>query len=402
MAMDRTTILQIIPHLDTGGAERSTIEMAAAITAAGGRALVASEGGRMEPELEAAGGELIRLPVATKNPLRIRANAGLLAELVTRHDVRLLHARSRAPAWSAWLAARRAGVPFITTYHGAYGERGPVKRFYNGVMVRGPLVIANSQYTADLIHARYGTPTEKIRVIPRGVDPVFEPERISQDRVDALRAAWGLAPGAPVVLLAARLTRWKGQLVLIEAAQRLARAGRLGDAVVILAGDHQGRDDYRAELAAAIVAGGLDDRIRLVGHVSDMPAAFAASHVTVVASTEAEAFGRSAAEAQAVGCPVIATRLGAPQETVLAAPGHPMDAATGWLVEPGDAVGLADRLAEALAMDPLARQQIGARARAHIWRNFTSERMKSATLRVYDELLGTGLEGRFLTTAKAG
>lgn len=375
-----------MPELETGGAELSAIEMAAAITDAGGRALVASQGGRMEAALEAAGGELIRLPVATKNPWQIWRNGRVIAELATANNAALLHVRSRAPAWSTLLAARRTGLPFITTYHGAYGEKNALKRFYNGVMVRGRLVIANSEYTARLIESRYQTPRSQIRVIHRGVDAAFDPALVDDDRIRAIRRRWGVPEGLRVVLLAGRLTSWKGQEVLIDAFARLERDNRTGNAIVVLAGDHQGRDGYRDGLIERIAASGLTGRILLVGHEDDMPGAFAAAHIAVVASTEPEAFGRTAVEAQAMGCPVIATRHGAPPETVRAPPDAGPDAQTGWLARPGDADDLAAHLADALALPAAARDVMGRNAQANVHSNFTSALMKSKTLMVYNEV----------------
>jgi glycosyltransferase involved in cell wall biosynthesis len=170
MADQTPTILQIVPRLDTGGAELSTLEIVDALVRAGARALVATEGGRMAERVTALGGEIIVLPLESKNPVTIIANGQRLARLVHARSVALLHARSRAPAWSALMAARRTGVPFVTTYHGAYGERGRLKRFYNSVMARGDVVIANSRYTADLIRSRYGALAGTPRIIPRGVD----------------------------------------------------------------------------------------------------------------------------------------------------------------------------------------------------------------------------------------
>ncbi len=204
-----------------------------------------------------------------------------------------------------------------------------------------------------------------------------------------------MAPDQPIILQAARLTGWKGQTVLIEAAARLQAAGRLGPAVVVLAGDAQGRDSYVRMLQEQIDRLGLKDRVRLVGHVEDVAAAFRAAHVTVVASTEPEAFGRTAIEAAAVGCPVIATDIGAPPETVRAEPAVAADAITGWLVPPGDADALAARLGDALALAPAARQELGQRARRHVLGTYTVEAMQRRTLAVYDRLLGTGLERRF-------
>jgi glycosyltransferase involved in cell wall biosynthesis len=286
-------------------------------------------------------------------------------------------------------------VPFVTTYHGAYGETNAVKRLYNSVMARSDVTIANSHYTARLIADRYGTPPERIVVIHRGVDTArFDPALIAPERVAKLRQAWGVASEQRIILQAARLTRWKGQGVLIEAAARLQAEGRLGDTAVLLAGDHQGRDSYVELLNGQIARLGLQSRVRLVGHVDDMAAAYLAAHVTVVASIEPEAFGRTAIEAAALGCPVIATDIGAPPETVVAHPAS-AESATGWLVPPSDAEALAARLAEALALPAAARAGIAARARYRAITFFSVESMQRGTLGVYDRLLSTALQARF-------
>lgn len=389
-----TTILQIIPRLDTGGAELATIEIAEAVVRAGGRAIVVTEGGRMADRITAAGGEIVTRDAGTKNPLRIWSNAGWLAALIDREGVDLVHARSRAPAWSALIAARRTARPFVATYHGAYAEKDPFKRLYNSVMARGDVTIANSQYTADLIRSRYGTAPERIAVIPRGVDiERFDRTKVSEARKQSLLAAWGLAPDARVVLHAARLTGWKGHRILIDAMAALQGAKGAADAVVVMAGDAQGRDVYVRELRERTEAAGIASRVKLVGHVEDIAAAYAAAWVTVVASTEPEAFGRAAAEALALGCPVITTALGAPPEIVLATPVVAADAATGWVV-PVSAEGLASGLRFALAMSAGDRFAMGARAEADIRRRFTLDRMKRQTLEVYDRLLGTAMAGR--------
>lgn len=394
--MKRPTILQIVPELDTGGAELSAIEIAGAIVKGGGRALVLTRGGRMARLVNEAGGELVVFPAATKNPVRIWLNARAIAQIVTREGVDLVHARSRAPAWSAKLAARRTNKPFVTTYHGAYGERSALKRAYNRVMADGDIVIANSKYTRDLVRLRYGTPEDRIRVIYRGVDGgEFDPAAVAPSRVEALRRAWGLAPETRVILQAARLTGWKGQSVLIAATRLLRERGDLGDAVVVLAGDAQGRDGYKAQLEDEIESAGLGGRVRLVGHVADMPAAYATAHLAVVASTEPEAFGRVGTESQIMGCPVIATAIGAPPETVLSVPPVTEGERTGWLVQPGDAEALADAIAAAVSLSAQDRSALGTRARAHVLRSFTLDAMCRQTLAVYDTLLGTRLERAF-------
>lgn len=383
--MSSATILQIIPRLDTGGAELATVEMTAAVVRAGGRALVLSEGGRMAEAVARAGGELMDFPAATKNPFAIAANGLRLAHLAREQGVDLIHARSRAPAWSGLIAARRAGVPFVTTYHGAYGDNAPFKTLYNSIMARGDIVIANSRYTAGRIAALHRTPAERVRVIYRGVDLVaFDPAKVGAARLQALRLRWGIAPEQPIVLHAARLTPWKGQRVVVEAAGILKAQGMLGEAVFVLAGDAQGRHGYVSELERRIAELGLADRVRLVGHCADMVGAYLAAELVLVPSVEPEAFGRASAEALAMGRAVIASDLGATPEIV-------REGETGWLVPPGDAAALAGAVLRGLRRPPLMRQRMSEAARAHVVQNFSLARMRDETLAIYDELLRTAL-----------
>jgi glycosyltransferase involved in cell wall biosynthesis len=220
------TILQIIPRLDAGGAERSTVDIAAALVSAGYRAIVVSEGGRLEPELNVIGASSIRLQAASKNPLTILRNAESLSRIVRQHDVSLIHARSRAPAWSGYLAALHNHIPFVTTHHGTYGAKTAAKRLYNSVMVRGDAVIANSQWTADHLSKVHSVTPKRVEIIPRGIDlKLFDPERVTGDQIKSLRENWLTPDGARIILLPGRLTRWKGQLVLIDALAYLARQG---------------------------------------------------------------------------------------------------------------------------------------------------------------------------------
>ena len=389
------TILQVVPELDTGGAEASAIEMAEAVTRAGGRCLVASQGGRLEDKLARTGGELCRLPLATKNPLRMTANVAALRRLIAARRVDLVHARSRAPAWSALAASRLAGVPFVTTYHGAYNQDSRAKSAYNSVMARGDVVIANSRYTAGLLIDRHGTPGERVRVIYRGVDvDSFAPDTVSPERVAALRAAWGIAPETRIVLQVARLTRWKGQDLVIAAAAQVLKQADMGDVTVVLAGDAQGRHDYVRELRELSAANGMADRIKLVGHVSDVPAACRAAEIVVVASREAEAFGRASAEAQAAERPVIVADRGALPETLVPVR-RAGDEGTGWLVAPDNPEALAACLDNALRLPPESLARMGAHGRARVVARFTTQAMQTATLEVYDALLGSRLAENF-------
>jgi glycosyltransferase involved in cell wall biosynthesis len=383
------TLLQIIPEMDAGGAERTTVDIAEALTHLGARALVATEGGRLIGELQTKGGVWIPFPAKTKNPFLMMLNARKLMRICIEERVSLIHARSRAPAWVALMAARTLNLPFVTTYHGSYSGKSAIKVLYNSVMARGDRVIANSHYTSDLIMKAYPASKSRLRVIHRGTDMmVFSPSSVSFDRVEAIRKQWKLQPHERAVLLAARLTEWKGQKVLIEAARRLKDQG-VNDVVFILAGDAQGRTTYVRELDTLITSLGLSECVRRVGHCTDMPAAFLAASVVAVPSTEPEAFGRSAVEAQAMGTPVVVSNLGAVPETVLAPPQVAMGQHTGWHVAAGDAVALAHSLGDALMMQASVRDALARRARTHVERHFSLERMVDSTLHVYAEVLNS-------------
>lgn len=374
----QATVLQVLPGLGAGGGvERGAVEIAAAVVEAGGRALVASAGGPLEHDLTRAKAEHVHLPLDSKNPLTLRANARRLAAIIRAENVDLVHARSRAPGWSAYLAAKKTGRPFVTTFHGTYGSESRLKRAYNNVMVKGDLVIAISNFIAGHMRRVYGVPVRKIRVIHRGADiRRFDPAKVSAERVIKLANHWRLSDGAPVILLPGRLTRWKGQGVLIDAIARLDRPNLR----CILVGSDQGRTGYRQELQAQVAKLGLGHVVQIADHCDDMAAAYMLTDVVVSASTEPEAFGRVVVEAQALGRPIIASDHGGARETVI-------EGQTGWLVPPGDADALAAALARALDMAPEARQAMAERAIANVRRHFTVETMATKTLDVYEELL---------------
>lgn len=331
----------------------------------------------MVREIERAGALHITLPVDSKNPLVMRKNVGRLVELIRAHNVDIVHARSRAPAWSARAAARRTGAHFITTFHGTYNAQNWFKRRYNAIMARGERVIAISEFIRDLAIAEYGAKPDCVRVIHRGVDlSQFDPQAVSPARIIQLAKSWAVPDDIPIVMLPGRLTRWKGQTVLIDALARLER----NNLRCVMVGADQGRETYRRELIDRAMRARLGDTVRIVGHCNDMPAAYMLSDVVVSASTDPEAFGRVAAEAQAMGRPVVATDHGGSRFTVI--PGE-----TGWLVKPGDAQALAEALDRALKLSPQERARLAERAISHVRANFTKARMCEATLAVYRELL---------------
>jgi glycosyltransferase involved in cell wall biosynthesis len=372
-------ILQVLPELDEGGAERGAVDLARYLIGEGWQALIASAGGAGEARLKELGGVSIKLPLQSKNPFTIRANIRRLQRVIRQHGVQLVHARSRAPAWSAYYAARRCKVPFVTTCHGVYqGSEGYFKKRYNAIMASGDRVIAISDFVAEYLRERYQVPPERLRVIHRGVDTAeFDPAAVSEERRQALVERWHLKPGTKVVMLPGRVVRRKGHTLLLRAIERLRRR----NFVCLMVGDLEPSSSYPGEVEGLIGATGLRDVVRLVGNCDDMPAALMLADVVVAPSTQApEPFGRVMVEAQAMGRPVIATDIGGLGETL-------MPAATGWLVRPGDVDELARALQLALAMPNDARARLAARARRFVTRRFTLEQMGRSTLAVYRELL---------------
>lgn len=373
------TVLQVLPALVTGGVERGTVDMAAALSIAGHRALVASSGGHMVKEVERSGGEHITLPLRSKNPYVMWRNIGQLARLITSESVDIVHVRSRAPAWSAWYAARRTGRPFVTTVHGPYNGQNAAKRAYNSVMFRGDRVIATSDFIRQYLRDTAPDLTdERIRVIPRGVDMAqFDVATVTSGRKIQLSEAWSLPAGAPVILVPGRLVRWKGQRVMIEALSLL----RDPDAVVVFAGGDVGHEAYKLELRRMAQHLGVESRVHFVGTCRDMPAAYALASVVASTSVEPEAFGRVAVESQAMGRPTVVTGIGGAMETVI-----PDE--TGWWVEPDNATDLARAVEVAIAMDQPQRDALAARSVAHIKANFTKTLMGQRTIAVYNEFAG--------------
>jgi glycosyltransferase involved in cell wall biosynthesis len=370
-------VLQVVPALVTGGVERGTVEIAAALAQAGWRSIVASSGGPMVREIERAGAQHVTLPLATKNPLAIRRNIGRLARLIEAENIDLVHARSRAPAWSAFYAARRTGRRFVTTFHNIYGGETRLKRAYNAIMARGERVIAISDFVGAHARSVYHVTPSQLRIIPRGVDRSrFDPESIAQPRIITLAKEWRLQDGVPVVMLPGRVTRWKGHLQLIEAVASMPHR----ELQVVFVGSDDAKPGFRRELLRRIEQHRLGGVFHIVGECRDMPAAMMLADVVVSASTEPEGFGRVIIEAQAMGRPVIATDHGGARETVL--PGE-----TGWLVPPGDRAALATALTEALSLGLDQRAALAAHARAWIAERYDTRLMCEATLAVYEELL---------------
>ena len=372
------TVLQVLPALgSSGGVERGTVEIAEAIVEAGGRAIVASAGGGRVHELVRVRAEHVILPLGSKNPIVMYNNIQRLANLIRTRKVDLIHARSRAPAWSAYFAAKHCDRPFVTTFHGAYNASNFLKRRYNAIMSQGERVIAISAFIASHMRRVYGVPVHRIKIIPRGVDLYrFNSAQISAERVISMAHKWRLEDGIPVIMLPGRLTRWKGHRVFIDAIARLGRR----DLHCLIVGGDQGRTEYRRELDSLVEKYDLGEVVRIVDHCDDMPAAYMLSDVVVSASTDPEAFGRIIIEAQALGRPVVATEHGGAVETMV-------EGGTGWMVPPGEAEPMAEVLTTILAMDEEQRAELSSAAIANVRKHFSKQAMCEKTLDVYNEVL---------------
>ncbi len=389
------TILQVVPRLEAGGVERSTVDIAQAVVEAGGRALVAGEAGRLVAELQHKGGEFFPMDAASKNPFKMLQTTRALKKLIRQENVSLVHARSRAPAWPALWASRARNIPFITTYHGIYSQKSAPKAFYNSVMARGDRVIANSQFTSDLIEKRHPFAQPKLRIIYRGTDlQSFQRSAVSDVRIKALVQSWQLSPEdmlRPIIFNVARLTAWKGQTVLVDAIQELLEECTFDTPsarpLLILAGGSQGDTSYGDNLRQTIIERSLANDIKLVGHCSDVPAGLALASCAVVASTRMESFGRAAVESEAFGVPTIVTDHGAASETVLGPPQVNENQRTGWRVRPGEAAALKETLALVLSSPATQLTPITERAQHHARNNFSLTKMCESTLKVYLELL---------------
>jgi glycosyltransferase involved in cell wall biosynthesis len=396
------TVLQVLPALKDGGVETSAIEMALYLKSRGYRSLVASEGGERVSGLVQNGVQHITLPLATKLPWGILWNSFRLASIIRHQGVTLVHARSRAPAWSAWLASLLTGVAYVTTFHGTYSLKGGwLKRIYNSVMLRGPVVIANSEFIRSHILENYDMAPADIIVAPRGIEPSrWDPSAFTKKDRENLRQEWNVKNGTPVILIVGRITRWKGHDLLIEALGELMDI----DWVLVVAGDIEKESEYGKSLKNRASELGIASRIRWLGSRRDIAHLLYASELAVSASTKPEAFGRVAVEAMAMGVPVVATGIGGSLETVL-------DGKTGFLVKPGAmeekpktkskssnqsgqlfgefrSHTMALKLREAL-QSPAKLHSMGQAARAHVLSTYTVEKCCAAEESAYHRILAT-------------
>lgn len=370
-------ILQIIPSVNMGGAERSCVDIAVAIRDAGGKAIVVSNGGVWASDIARKGGEHISLPVHSKNPWVIWKNAKKLADIIRQYDVDIVHARSRAPGWVAYKACEMTDAAYMTTFHAAYKYKVELKRRYNSVMAKGQRIIAISQFIANHIVENYGVDPSIIRLAYRGIAlEKYHPTSVNAERMVNMSKKLSLPDDRPIILLPSRLTRIKGPNVLIEALAHLKNK----EVHCAIFGAKPENSHYQEELSDLAQDLGVAGMIRMHGPCNDMPAAYRLASVVIACSVVPEGFGRMAAEAQAMGCPVVATNIGAVPEVVL-------DGKTGWLVPPDDPIALAGAIDEALNLTASQRASLATAAMAHVANSFSIENMCASVLSTYQELM---------------
>jgi glycosyltransferase involved in cell wall biosynthesis len=378
------TVLQIIPGEELTPSCQTAIEVAAALSAVGARALVACTA-RLKGEVQAQGGIFLPLPSRSKNPLGMALGVRCLARLIEAERVDIVHVRSPALGWIAYGATRLTKTPLVTCFGRGYEGRSAIAARYNSVLARGDLVLAESNYAAGLAAKRCPQKAGKIRVIPRGVDcQVFAPSGVTPARVEEVRRQWRVAPHEQVVLMPAPICPGSGHTILIEAARLLSQSGLSDIKFLIFTGRGEIAKDVRA-LDRAIAREGLRGVVYRASY-RDVPAAFLAATAAVIPATSPRALGEAAVQAQAMGTPVIAANLGAARELILAPPLVPESARTGYLVPPGDAPALALAIAKVLMLGATARSQLAGRAIAHVEKNYSSGRRCAEILKAYSDV----------------
>ncbi|MBQ8436238.1 MAG: glycosyltransferase family 4 protein [Alphaproteobacteria bacterium] len=371
-------VLQILPELETGGVEVGTVEIATELQKRGIRNYVASQGGRMVHELEKNKIPHLCLPLKTKNIFKMRANAKKLEKFIKENNINIVHARSRAPAWSAYWAAQKAGAHYMTTFHGTYGLGWfGLKKLYNRVMTYGEKMIAISEHIKKHVLNNYKITENKISLVHRCADiNRFSPKAVSPERMINKIKEHKIAEDKPVLLLPGRITRWKGQHILIEALHLMKNK----NFYCIIAGDSQGRKKYMDYLETLVRKYKLQGKVGFFGRYNDAPALMMVANVILSTAIEPEAFGRISIEGQAMGKIVVASNIGGSVETVI-------DGVTGKLYQYNNPQDLANALDWALGLSAEEANKISKAAIKNVKDNFTKEIMCDKTIKVYQELV---------------
>ena len=376
-------ILQIIPNMEIGGAERTVLEITSFLKDTEFSSFVLTSGGKLIGELEKENIEVIKLKIDKKNPYSIIKNFFLFIKIFREKKIDLVHVRSRAPAWSAIFAAKKIGIPVLTTWHGHVSNSSFIKKIYNSIMLKGDAVIANSAYTAERISKIYNIDLNKIDIISRGVNvESFEGSKFSNTEISNMKKMWSVDDNKIIILFPARLTSWKGHLVTIEAINLLKKEKFFDQVVFLFAGEKAGAENYIKKLNSIITKFKLQENIKLVERIENMPLAYHASDVVLSPSIEPEPFGRIPIEAQAAGKTIIASDHGAVKDTIKNGNNF-----TGFKVKPNDPQALSIAIKQSIIMDKKDLTKMHERAISNVKNNFSLENMCKKTLEVYKRLL---------------
>ena len=377
-------VLQVIPKLGYGGAETGCYDLAHYLTEYGCVSYIVTSGGELLKFVDKKKVKLIKLPVHSKNPILILLNTIALIFIILLKDISIVHARSRAPAWSCLIATKITRRKFITTFHGTYNFKNSIKKFYNSVMVRSNLVIAGSNFIFSHInnnYSKYFDSKKRFLVIFRGINvDYFDPSKTSCTAESQLISDWKLDRNRKIILMPGRLTAWKGQETFIEALNLVNKELGQKSFYAVILGNDQGRDVYKKKIKRLAEQYRLNNQLKFINHCKDMPLAYKISDLVVSASIEPEAFGRVSVEAQSMEKPIIASGIGGSNETIL-------NNKTGFLFEAGNAESLSKKIIEVLNLNESTLKFMGIEGRKNIIKKFNVEKMCFSTYSEYKKLL---------------
>jgi len=377
-------VLQVIPKLGYGGAETGCYDIAHYLPENNCESFIVTSGGDLLKFVDKKKVKVIKLPVDSKNPLLIIFNSLALIWIILFNNISIVHARSRAPAWSCYLATILTGRKFVTTFHGTYNFESKLKKFYNSVMVRSDLIIAGSNFIFSHIkenYSKYFDVNKRLRVIFRGINvDYFDPTTKLDSDEKKLLKQWEIEKDKKIILLPGRLTSWKGQELFIEAINLVNIELGYEAFYVVILGSDQGRDLYKKKLTRLTEQFRMNNQVRFIDHCKDMALAYKISDIIISASTEPEAFGRVAVEAQSMEKPIIASNIGGSNETII-------DEKTGFLFETGNAKSLSQKILKLLYLDETSLKLIGSEGRKNIIKKFNVEKMCFSTYSEYKKII---------------
>ena len=372
----QTAIMQVLPHLNSGGLVSGAVEIAKELANSNFKSLVVSSGGYKENEILRNNSILEKLPVHSKNIFTIISNKKKLIDLAVKYNIRLIHARSRAPAWSAYWASRELKIPFVTTFHGTYGTETLLKKKYNSVMLKGNAVIAISKFIKQHIKDEYGV-TKNLYVIPRGVNTnIFSPKKVSSERLVNAAKTINIEGNDKIILLPGRLTNWKGHKLAIKAMTKL----QINNFKLVFIGDLQERVKYKNELISLANNLNVANKVIFVKHTRDLPSYLMLSDLVLSCSTKPEAFGRTVLEAQAMGKPVVAFNHGGSVELI-------KENENGTLCKVADINDLAINIEKALQLSVYKRKVLSNKSMSNVNKKFLTKFMCKKTLNLYIKLI---------------